>query len=201
MSYITPSPVSRMDLASFMEHAREYSLPAALRMMLVADGSLTQLLRGCSLEDVRVETVWLDDRPADALTAQCLGIPESIMTFHREVWLKAGKERLVFASSDWHFAEASAHSEVGEERRAQDKSTSELIDEFKQNELPVGDFIRQKGLWSKQEDLEIGWYDSPELTRAWKGRKFWGRRYRLLVGRGIRASILEIFSPRLGEMV
>ncbi|MDH4099859.1 MAG: chorismate pyruvate-lyase family protein [Nitrospirota bacterium] len=190
MQQIGISPIIRMDRIGFNEYAKEHVVPATLRLLIVSDGSMTRLLRGWSLADVTLETVCLDDRPAGKETAQWLEIPEDTSVYHREVWLKANDDKLVFASSDWHLSNTDIEL---------DNLATQFVGDLRTSAVPVGDLIRRRGLWSRHDLLEIGQYRSDELSRLWGGESFWGRRYRMQVEGIVSGTILEIFSPRLGE--
>lgn len=190
MQQIGISPIIRMDRIGFNEYAKEYGVPATLRLLIVSDGSLTRLIRGWSLTEVTLETLCLDERPAGDETAGWLELPAETPVYHREVWLTANGDKLVFASSDWHLSNTDIEL---------DSLASQFVSDLRTSSVPVGDLIRRRGLWSKQDLLEIGLYQSDELSRLWGGDRFWGRRYLMKVEGIVSGTILEIFSPRLGE--
>lgn len=179
-----------MDRIGFAEYAKEHGVPAVLRLLLVSDGSLTRLIRGWSLADVSLDTLCMDERPVEDETAKWLDTPVGTIVYHREVWLTANGDRLVFASSDWYLPDTETDLS---------NLAARFISDLRTSSVPVGDLIRKRGLWSKQELLEIGLYRSDELSNLWGGEQFWGRRYLMKVEGIVCGTILEIFSPRLGE--
>jgi chorismate-pyruvate lyase len=117
------------------------SLPAFLRALLVTDGTVTKILEAFFWEPVMVDTLYQEFIAADA-EVPWIGVREGDRALMRRVRLRGTDSGLEYARAD----------SVVRAERVPDHFRRRLID----REIGIGALIRDSGLESYREVLEVG---------------------------------------------
>jgi len=94
----TPS-VPWIGVDDFLITGAAVGMDPALRVILTADGTITTMLRALCLKAIQVEVFRQEEIKLSAAAAEFLSVEPETSALAREVWLTAGSQRLVCASS------------------------------------------------------------------------------------------------------
>lgn len=165
------------------------ALPEDKKELLFSEGSLTLYLERILGSPVEVEvsrTAYSTLGPDEASYLEESPYQESM---EREVWLKAGEERLVYART---LIPVSCMEK-------------DLMEVLKQGGEPLGRILSTKNITFTKDRLKVGITRCSGAARDLgidSERPLFARRYRLMSRKGsskwnIKASVTEVFSPEL----
>ncbi len=171
------------------ETLRHPTLGAEATALLLGEGSLTLELERVFNTPVEVEVSRTAHSPLEADEAEYLEETPAQESMEREVCLKAGGKRLVYARTVIPLALVE----------------KDLIDVLKEGDEPIGKILSDKNYHFAKDRLELGLVRSESAAAALgvdPGSPLFARRYRLLSrkegnGWNIKASVTEVFSPEL----
>jgi len=162
-------------------------LPELSRILLMSDGSMTQILETIFLSKVSIDIKMQKLISPGADVARFAGLDEGSQALLREGWLTVGDEALVYTHS-LLFA-------------AQDGDLP--IAAIKKMDKPLGKMMRSDNIKTFRDRLQIGLIKSVDVAKELKApqdSRFWARLYRLATDRGLTGVMFELFSPRLLSM-
>lgn len=174
--------LKRWSLQDFFQECPQHVHEPLLRVMLTLDGTITRTLQAIHLRPIEVDVIQQSTARLDRETAQFLeGPPNLSEMISREVWLRAGRQRLLFASTLLAF-----------------KDRENRLKERLNGREPLGAIIEASRLPSMKDKMVIGRLIFPEVAQGFglaAAAELWARHYRLCISDVVRASVLEIFSP------
>lgn len=148
-------------------------LPPFLRTLLVADGTVTKSLEAYFWERVEVEQVAQTLIPL-AHAVPALALAEGAMVLERRVCLVGAETGRVYAT---------AHSLIKNEALPQ-----RLRDDLQHGRIGIGELLRERGLESYREILDVG-----SDSQASAGEEAIYRTYRIMVQHQAAILITETF--------
>lgn len=168
------------------------SLEKGFIRLLLLRGSLTRRLEALSGSVVKVELRKVLRRPLDKDEGAYLMASPGEDSIEREVWLKAGGKRLVYARSVF------PSSLTG-------KKFSRVL---KTSRKPLGSVFSLENIGVRREAFELAVITDKKISKGFGLKKevsLFGRRYRLigLAGNGakrIKGIVVEVFSPSLAPV-
>ncbi len=173
-------------LEEFLADIDPLEVPSVLRLLLTSDGSMTTALEALRAGRISVEVVRQGEESIDDDTARRLEVSPHQPAVSRHVWLTHAGERLLYAVSVLP-VESLAPGVATEIRRGIE---------------PLGRLFDTGSRAVIRDGLRIGRLHNPDLANAFgtdPADLLWCRAYRLAVERTLTASIVEVFSPRLGD--
>lgn len=184
MRYPLSFQLNWMGFEEFLSYCRENPVDPLLRLILSSDGSMTHMLSALILHPIDLEEPRHDETKAGAEIAGYLGIEADQRVITRDVWLRHGRQKLLYA-----------HSIIPVTQSGKD-----FWEEIIQKNRPIGYFFGEQGLLTLRDCLSIGLVRCEEMAKdlsLQSDQAFWARRYRLTVNVKFVAVILEVFSPVL----
>lgn len=175
-------------IQSFIEASRDLRLTAPQRVIFTGGGTLTTALHAFLTTAVHIEVIRQNLVEADPNLVHFLELKESEKGLSREVWiLNLKNEKLVYASSFLPI-------------NGLDPALHEALISKKNS---IGDLIETMKLPSLKDQIGFGRVKSISLSEAFHSSSdspLWYRHFRLSSPQHLRASIYEVFSPRLFEV-
>ncbi len=166
--------------------SRLTALKPSQLVLLTSDGSLTDMLEVLCNSKVEAEIKSSRSGTLGVAQSEFLGMEPGTAAIERNVWLKAGGRKLVYA-----------HSIVPSSLLAKD-----LADDISGTEIPMGRILKGYYPFSMKDRIEIGIVLSDDIAGNLAippDTPLWARRYRLSVlsperNGSVRAMITEVFS-------
>lgn len=177
-----------VDGGQFLSLCSSSSINTPTRMILLSDGMLTRLLNAMLLSPVTLKRLRQEEVSLDNEMAEYIGTEAGQKVIERDVWLMNGNDRLVYASSSLPTSLMS----------------DEIYDGITRGDTPIGTLLIDQSILTRRDKLQIARVKAPEISRELLlpgDMDFWARRYRLNMEGGFRGAILEVFSPKLFEMI
>ena len=164
-------------------------LKAHEKLLLFSEGSMTLELELLTGSRVAVELKFMGERALSGQEAEFLGVSQGENALEREVWLVAGKTKLLYAHT--LIPAGCIDSEV---RKALDANSLE----------PLGRVLTSRGVLFAKKRLEASVVMCDSVTADLglaQGSSLYARRY-ILYNKGergwvIKAAVTEVFSPAL----
>jgi len=184
MRYPLSFQLNWMGFEEFLSYCRGNPVDPLLRLILASDGSMTHMLSALILHPIDLEAPRHEETQAGAEIAGYLGIEADQKVITRDVWLRHGGQKLLYA-----------HSIIPVTQSGKD-----FWEEIIQKNRPIGYFFGEQGLLTLRDRLSIGMVRCEEMAKdldLQSDQTFWARRYRLTVKEKLTAIILEVFSPAL----
>jgi|SRR5579863_8159873 len=181
-----PKEITWWKAADFMEHCRSHSVSPVLRLLLLSNGAVVNLLRALLLEPVTLERIDQKEMILEGEQAQLFRQPEGTQGLLRDVYLVQTARRRIHASS---FFPAST---LG----------PRFFHEMVRSESPLGSIIETQGLVARRDGIEICRLRDPRMAGELgcaAHQALWGRRYQFVIPGEASASIFEVFSPSLSN--
>lgn len=183
---ITPREDTWFDLEAFPDHHLSTPLPPVARLLLTADGSMTQMLEALTLSKISMTIERQEIVVPDSEILELAGIKEGERALAREAWLTDGQRPLIYA----HSLLLTTNDE--------EYSLSTIRDVRK----PLGRMVRDDGIKTLRQGCRMGLVNSTDIAEHLglpADTDFWGRYYRLRTDRALTGIIFELFSPELLE--
>lgn len=170
-----------LGVEAFWEECRRRPIDPILRLLLSSDGTLVRLLQSLFLKPVRLSIQSQREVLIEDPLSGWLGIPPGEKGIERKAWLIQDVKR-VFAISILPISQLKP----------------DFYQELLLGQKPFGEIIREKGLPTRRDRLEIYRLPQPEVAGALglsESELFWARRYRLTISEQVSGAIFEVFSP------
>lgn len=175
-------------IQSFIDASRNLPFSTRHRLILTGGGTLTTALHTLLTTAVHIDVIRQNLIEADQNLVQFLELKESEKGLLREVWiLNQNNEKLVYASS---FLPVNGLDPL-------------LHDALISRKHSIGDLIETMKLPSLRDKIGFGRIQSKFLSEDFNSpvdSPLWYRHFRLSSPQHLRASIYEVFSPRLFEV-
>ena len=177
-----------IDDKQFLSFCSSNPLNAPTRMLLLSDGSLTRLLNALLLSPItlnrlRQEEVSLDNDMAEYIEAEA-----GQRVIDRDVWLMNGGEKLVYANSVLPTS----------------LMRDDIYNEITKGDTPIGTLLSDQSILTRRDRLYVARVTSREVSQELglpEDTELWARRYRLNTEGGFKGVIMEVFSPRLFDVI
>lgn len=169
------------------------------KLLLFSEGSMTVELELLTRARVEAEVRFTGETLLTPEEASCLGATPGARAAEREVWLKAGGRKLIYARTliPLDMIDPGLYEALYGSGKGAGKNCSE----------PLGRVLAEKGILFGKERLEIGVVKSPSVSLglgAPAETPLFARRYVLFNGSAerwiIKAAVAEIFSPELAAL-
>ncbi len=173
-------------MADFAGHHLSTPLSPVARLLLTADGSMTQMLEALLFSPVsmvieRQEVVC----PGRGIT-DLAGFEDGEKALAREAWLTAGRRPLIYAHSLLFTSGAGRYT----------------LPSLREVKKPLGRLVRDDGIKTLRVGCRMGLVEAADVAvhlGISPDHEFWGRYYKLTTDQGLTGMIFELFSPELLE--
>ena len=172
-----------LKVEKFYSECRRQAIDPRLRLLLTTDGTVVHFLQALFLNPIKLLLQEQHEIVIEDSLSDWLEIPRGEKGFERKAWLTQG-EKKVFAISTFQ----TSHLKP------------DFYQEIKLGEKAIGEIIREQGLLTRRDRLEIFHLPQPEVAGALglpEKELFWARRYRLTIAEQASGAIFEVFSPTL----
>lgn len=188
MSYNISLSSGWMEGDQFLSLCSSASINTPTRMILLSDGLLTRLLNALLLSPITLQRLRQEEVTLNNEMAEYIETEGGQRVIDRDVWLMNGDERLVYANSILPVS----------------LMRDEIYNGIIKGDIPIGALLTDQSILTRRDRLQIARVKAPDISIELglpEDNEFWARRYRLNTEGGFKGAILEVFSPRLFEVI
>lgn len=188
MSYNISLSSGWMEGDQFLSLCSSISINTPTRMILLSDGLLTRLLNALLLSPITLQRLRQEEVALNNEMAEYIGTEGGQRVIDRDVWLMSGDERLVYANSILPVS----------------LMRDEIYNGIIRGDIPIGALLTDQSILTRRDRLQIARVNASDISIELgipEDTEFWARRYRLNTEGGFKGAILEVFSPKLFEVI
>lgn len=177
------SPASEwFEISEFLDYCNANSVDLLPRLFLASDGSMTNMLQTLLMNNITMDVQRQEKVQLGHEEAEFLNSDVNAQAIVRDAWLMSSSKRLVYACSVLPLSQMN----------------DKIYEEITESKNPLGTLILKQNMPTLRDCLKIGLVRSEDVAKELglpKDCVFWARKYRLTGESGLKAAILEIFSP------